>query len=317
MYIWNNPNVYRDPNNIFQYFNSGRYCDGYGSFFGTDRAIRELLFSYYPNENREIISAIILSLILYPEVLAEGEDRNFFLEVRKKLRELINTGNSISILDTLKNTNGFNEVFEKITENFFEKDVFERYFNRIDNCLDENDHEKRKIFNGILLSLDIDENTNLLKKIKNPHLTGDASKIAEVIDFDRFLSKKELERKPENEQVRIMNKILKGKFLPRDFNITEHNSIIEYMANYYNKDIPFVFNIIQKTDTYNNDLVVKELVDRNFNIKKPKNTIKPTPDEIDNPEEEAREKLDEAIETLDVELKPLFVDSSSKGPTKE
>ena len=68
-----------------------------------------------------------------------------------------------------------------------------------------------------------------------------------------------------------MNKILKGKFLPKDFSMKnvnlKHNFIIQYVSNYYDKeDKPFIFNIIQRTDSYNNDPKVKELVDKHFAI---------------------------------------------------
>ena len=67
---------------------------------------------------------IIFSIILYPEVLSNGEDKDYFLKVRKKLKEKIENGENIKMIDVLKNTSGFEQVFEKIKNNFNAPEIF-------------------------------------------------------------------------------------------------------------------------------------------------------------------------------------------------
>lgn len=253
-----------DPNNIFHYFSPGSANSGYGAFLSQDLSGKIIL------KDSAAISSILYSIILYPEVLAEGEDRNYFLEVRKKLREEIeeNRNVNVSILNILEKTEGYKKIFEKIKKNFDEPKIFEEYLKNIDGYLDENN--KRGIFNEVLLNLKLNKETNQLMEIKNPHLTGDASKIPEKIDFEEYLSVEELKKKPENEQIRIMNKMLKGKFLPENLKIddkmSKQEAIIQYMSSdHYNKkkeDIPFILNIIKQTDSFKKGPVVKTFVNK-------------------------------------------------------
>lgn len=150
----------------------------------------------------------ISSLILYPEILKDEKERNYFETVKKSIESVVQNNYVGDVLDIFKNTQGYDDIFNKIRSNFDSNEEFDR-------CLLEfNDHFNKGI--GIFKEA-LKNGVN-----KNPHLTGDTSNTATVLNFNRYFSVENLKRKTKNEQIILMNKILKGKIFAKGIFKYEH-----------------------------------------------------------------------------------------------
>lgn len=244
-YVWNESydKVVPDYNNFFQLFNSGYACDGYGFLFSSSSNKSysiNLNTESYEGECRDNIERslayVIFSLILYPEVLEDGKEKDYFIKVNEILK---NKHNDLKILDILKATEGYDEVFENIKKNFEQPDLFDEYMKNFNLYMEE----KIEVFEKVLQS----QNKN-----KDPHLTGDTSNISFVFDFKDFFSANNLKNnRTEDERVELMNKLLNGKFLPEEFYKLNQNEQ-EYLENNKTDRIKFVvqylFDFVEEKD---------------------------------------------------------------------
>lgn len=297
-----NNNMETDPNNLFQYFNSGfvesindiysrNNC--YGAYFSSNERNRiRLTYSKRGDieaETSRCIISIICSIILYPEVLAEGEEKDFFMELRKKIiNEKNKGGNSFSILNIMKSIKGYKNVIKIMGNNFESVNNFK---NIINNDFDNYFNIHKEVFFNTISSLKINEGTKQIDKIKNPHLTGDASNISEIVRFKNYFSPSELKRR--SDSVILLNKLLNGKFIPRELindgkleelrNDENKRSkvreiAIKYLFRIAGEEIKDIFCIIKLTEKYKKSEKIRRLVNdcyaKYYAINNPPNNIK-------------------------------------------